>query len=218
MHYHLENIQHEPTLEEMTTAAIKILQKEDKGFVLYIEGAFIDKAHHENRARLAIDETVELAKAVEAAVKLTNEEDTLIVVTADHSQPLVMNGYAKRGHDILGVTSLEQFVEQDERVKNIFNYNLKYTTLNYGNGPGFSTNIESDLKNNIDISKIVFIDRGHRVLVKNCVLIISSFQKICIIDIHPYMPSNLPFTLEKMYQFMLEDHGVIYSMVFTNKH
>lgn len=150
MHYHLEDVKSEPTLEEMTVAAIQLLQKEANGFVLYVEGALIDKAHHANMARYAIDETVEFAKAIEAATKLTKEEDTLIVVTADHSQPLVMNGYAERGHDILGITSMEAITKEVGDVSKLLNAKMPYFTLNYGNGPGYTTNVESDLRNGVD--------------------------------------------------------------------
>lgn len=41
--------------------------------------------------------------AVELAVNMTSEEDTLIVVTADHSHVFTMGGYPSRGRNILGV-------------------------------------------------------------------------------------------------------------------
>jgi alkaline phosphatase len=50
---------------------------------------------------LALDETVEFAKAVETAANLTDEEDTLIVVTADHAHTMSISGYPARGNDIL---------------------------------------------------------------------------------------------------------------------
>lgn len=40
----------EPTLTEMTVAAIKMLQKEERGFFLFIEGGRIDNAQHDNLA------------------------------------------------------------------------------------------------------------------------------------------------------------------------
>lgn len=47
-------------------------------------------------------EIQELEEAVEAALNMTNIEDTLIIVTADHSHVMTINGYPSRGHDILG--------------------------------------------------------------------------------------------------------------------
>jgi alkaline phosphatase len=70
--------------------------------IVLITGGRIDTAHHETRAHISLDETVEFAKAVQAAVDLTNEEDTLIVVTSDHSHTLTLSGYAVRGNPIFG--------------------------------------------------------------------------------------------------------------------
>lgn len=58
--------------------------------------------HHDTKAHLALDETVEFAKAIKAAADLTDEEDTLIVVTADHAHAMTYNGYPVRGNNIFG--------------------------------------------------------------------------------------------------------------------
>lgn len=52
----------EPSLTEMTKAAIKILnnKKNTDGWVLMVEGGKIDQAHHQNHARLALEEMVKL--------------------------------------------------------------------------------------------------------------------------------------------------------------
>ncbi|XP_050548296.1 alkaline phosphatase, tissue-nonspecific isozyme-like, partial [Daktulosphaira vitifoliae] len=120
------NIEMQPTLTEMTIKAIKLLQKEKNGFVLFVESGLIDIAHHNTYAKFALDETVELSKAVSEAVALTNETETLIVVTADHAHTLTMAGYPARGTNILGATS---WLAQDD---------LPYTTLSYANGPSNS--------------------------------------------------------------------------------
>ncbi len=44
--------------------------------------------------------------AVEKAVEMTDEEDTLIVVTADHSHVFTMGGYTKLTSDILGIPNM----------------------------------------------------------------------------------------------------------------
>jgi len=38
----------EPSLGEMTTAAIEVLRKNKNGYVLFVEGGRIDHAHHQN--------------------------------------------------------------------------------------------------------------------------------------------------------------------------
>lgn len=50
-------------------------------------------AHHENRARLALDETLQLHYAVENVVQLASLSDTLIIVTSDHSHTMSIGGY-----------------------------------------------------------------------------------------------------------------------------
>lgn len=82
-----------PSLSEMTKAAIEILQKEKNGFFLFVEGARIDMAHHENFARIALDETKEFSETIAMARKMTSLDDTLIVVTSDHSHTMTYNGY-----------------------------------------------------------------------------------------------------------------------------
>jgi len=124
MKYHLKaDASIQPTLAEMTRKAIEILKKEENGFFLFVEGGLIDAAHHQTVARMALDETVELSKAVQQAVDMTSEDDTLIVVTSDHSHTMTMAGYPVRGNDIL---SLSGSLGIDE---------LPYTTLSYANGP-----------------------------------------------------------------------------------
>jgi alkaline phosphatase len=68
-----------------------------------VEGGRIDHAHHDNFAKMALHESVRFDEAVAAALEVTSRDDTLIVVTADHSHALTMNGYPDRGNDILGV-------------------------------------------------------------------------------------------------------------------
>lgn len=108
----------------MTEKAIKILQKEKNGFFLFVEGGEIDFGHHANLAHKALDETVEFAKAIQKAADLTSEEDTLIVVTADHAHTMSMSGYPARGNDILGLYGKGKD-------------GLPYATLSYANGPGY---------------------------------------------------------------------------------
>lgn len=89
----LANNELQPTLTEMTAKALEVLKKNENGFLLFVEGGRIDTSHHENRARLALEEVVEFHKAVEFVKQNTNEDETLIVVTADHSHPFSVGGY-----------------------------------------------------------------------------------------------------------------------------
>lgn len=50
----------QPTLSDMTVAAIRMLKGNKNGFFLFVEGGRIDQAHHENKARKALDETLQV--------------------------------------------------------------------------------------------------------------------------------------------------------------
>nr|AUF74484.1 Cry8Ea3 toxin-binding alkaline phosphatase [Holotrichia parallela] len=126
--YHLDAEDNDPSLTEMTEKAIELLASAENGYFLFVEGGRIDHAHHETRAQKALDETVEFHKAIERAVELTNKEDTLIVVTADHAHTMSVSGYAERGNDILGICD-----KADDE--------LPYMTLSYANGPGYRASV-----------------------------------------------------------------------------
>jgi alkaline phosphatase len=122
----------EPSLAEMTTKAIQILQKNRKGYFLMVEAGRIDHAHHEGNAYRALTDTIALSDAVRAATALTNAKDTLILVTADHSHVLTISGYPARGNPILGLVKGPGATRPSLDVKG-----KPYTTLSYANGPGF---------------------------------------------------------------------------------
>ena len=75
----------EPSLTNMTNKAIDILSRNPNGYFLLVEGGHIDTNHHESKAQRALSDFVAFDEAVDAALKKTNEEETLTIVTADHS-------------------------------------------------------------------------------------------------------------------------------------
>jgi len=87
----------EPTLAEMTELAIRILSRAPGGYFLLVEGGRIDHALHANNAACALEEAAAFDDAVSRALALTSGADTLVVVTADHSHGLAINGYPKIG-------------------------------------------------------------------------------------------------------------------------
>lgn len=96
MQYHLFNDKtYEPTLMDMTRKALQVMKKNPNGYVLLVESARIDHAHHENRANLALAETVHFHEVVEFVRSQVDESETLIVVTADHSHTMSISGYPK---------------------------------------------------------------------------------------------------------------------------
>jgi len=103
----------EPSLTEMTEKAIRILAPSPKGYFLMVEAGRIDHAHHEGNAARALNEAVELSRAVDRAAALAGD-DTLILVTADHSHTLFMAGYPVRGNPILGKTAVGGALAKDQ--------------------------------------------------------------------------------------------------------
>ncbi|AKS42822.1 alkaline phosphatase [Wenzhouxiangella marina] len=126
----------EPSLSEMTAMAVERLSSRPEGFFLMVEGARIDHAHHANNAYRALVDTIELARAVQAAMERVDPSETLIVVTADHGHALTFGGYGRRGNPIMGVAmrpdyeggGISPLTDPEGR---------KLTVLGYATGPGY---------------------------------------------------------------------------------
>lgn len=86
--YAVPFIQTVPTLEEMTKAALNILDEDPDGFFLMIEGGAVDWAAHNNRSGRMIEEQIGFNWAVLAVVNWVEQhshwDETLVIVTADH--------------------------------------------------------------------------------------------------------------------------------------
>lgn len=120
----------EPSLAQMTRAAITRLSREEDGYVLMVEGGRIDHAHHGTNAARALEDTDALDQAVKAALDMTDPADTLVIVTADHSHTMTLAGYPPRGNPILG--KVQYPTGALARAAD----GKPYTTLGYMNGPG----------------------------------------------------------------------------------
>jgi alkaline phosphatase len=121
----------EPSLAEMTRAAISSLSSNPNGYLLMVEAGRIDHAHHAGNAARALADTVALDEAVAAAVASTDPDDTLIMVTADHSHVFVIQGYPGRNNPILGLVSYPDGAGNARGLDG-----KPFTTLSYMNGPG----------------------------------------------------------------------------------
>lgn len=103
MSYETERGETEPSVADMTVAAIKALEGNENGFYLMVEGGRVDHANHAGNANRAFMDGVAFAKAVALADEMTDDEDTLIIVTADHEHAIAFNGYCGRGTPITGL-------------------------------------------------------------------------------------------------------------------
>lgn len=123
----------EPSLAEMTEFAISALDRPadtEEGFFLMVEAGRIDHGHHAGNAYRALHDTIALDAAVRAALAATDPQETLIVVTADHSHTLTISGYPARGNPIFG------YVADSHGEAMLDREGHPYTTLGYMNGPG----------------------------------------------------------------------------------
>ncbi|MDR2452831.1 MAG: alkaline phosphatase [Candidatus Accumulibacter sp.] len=84
----------QPDVVEEMQSAIQILSRNRNGFVLMVESARIDKYSHSMDAERAIYDTIMLDNAVRAAQEWAraNGNNTLILITADHSHPVSVIG------------------------------------------------------------------------------------------------------------------------------
>ncbi len=131
----------EPSLTEMSTKALGILQKSGKPYFLMVEGGRIDHALHESNAKRALVDAVAFDNALKAVIEKAKQTDpdlehTLIVVTADHDHTMVLNGYARRTGPTTptnpGILGLVKNV-----ITGAFDLDadgMPYTILGFGNG------------------------------------------------------------------------------------
>ncbi|MCV3213628.1 alkaline phosphatase [Plectonema radiosum NIES-515] len=88
-------INENPTLQNLTTAALNVLGKDQDGFWLMVEGGDIDWSAHDNNIDNLIGTVNDFDKAVKSTIDWINSnggwEDNLLIVTADHDHYLNLN-------------------------------------------------------------------------------------------------------------------------------
>lgn len=129
--WHTEQCNDEtPTLSQMATKAIDLLDDTDEGFFLMIEGAHIDKHSHSNLDAEMAEALEEFDNTVAVALEYAkNDGNTLVVVTADHETgAIVLNddgtySFTQGGHSGANVPLFaygsDTFIENGEVVYNI---------------------------------------------------------------------------------------------------
>ncbi|MEW4531126.1 alkaline phosphatase [Maioricimonas sp. JC845] len=90
--YSAEELLQNPTLPEMTTAALEYLEARDKPFWLLVESGDVDWANHDNN----LDNSIGAVRSGDAAIKVITDwveensdwSESLMIVTADHGHYL----------------------------------------------------------------------------------------------------------------------------------
>ena len=99
----------QPMLEEMTSKALNVLQKNRKGFVLMVEGASIDKQAHNMDTERWILDTIEFDRAIKVAQDFAEKDgQTLVIITADHE----CSGVALIGGSTVTDARLQELVKE----------------------------------------------------------------------------------------------------------
>lgn len=134
----------EPGLPEMARFALARLEagaraRGGKGYYLMIEGGRIDHGHHASNPYRALKEAQMFSATVAEVLKSVNLDETLVLVTADHSHTLTIAGYPQRGNDILGYIKPVAGGESEGGLSKegyaLDDHGQPMTTLGYINGP-----------------------------------------------------------------------------------
>ncbi|HMO24987.1 MAG TPA: alkaline phosphatase [Tepidisphaeraceae bacterium] len=85
LNYSIERIPSEPTLGQMTRAALDRLSRNPDGFLLQVEAGRVDHAAHNNDAAALVSDQLEFDDAIAVAFDFAiRRDDTLLIVTTDH--------------------------------------------------------------------------------------------------------------------------------------
>ena len=117
-----------PTLTEMTAKAIDLLDDDEDGFFLMVEGAHIDKNSHSNNGDGMKDALLSFDKAIGYALEYAETHgDTLVIVTADHEtggitlqdgEYIYTTGDHTGANVPLLVYGCDDFIKNGEAIKN----------------------------------------------------------------------------------------------------
>jgi len=90
----------EPSLTEMTRKAIELLNQNENGFFLMVEGSKVDMAAHSKDAVGTVTEFLEFNRAFQAAVDFARKDgNTTVIAVADHGTSGIQMGDANfRGY------------------------------------------------------------------------------------------------------------------------
>lgn len=137
MQYAINNKPSDLTLAQTVKKAIDLLDNNEKGFFMMVEGGKIDWANHANDAASSIYEIIDFDNAIGEAIDFykKNPDNTLIVICADHETGGLSLGNGKYKyesnpailkHQKLSVDSLTMVLKNYKAVKQ---QNVKYSEI-----------------------------------------------------------------------------------------
>jgi alkaline phosphatase len=116
--YDVSFIESVPTLEEMTKAAINVLDNDPDGFFMMVEAGAVDWASHHQQPQRLIEEQIAFNEAIKAAIewlrKNSNWDQTLLIITGDHETGYLTgpdSGHTQEGPVWYDLTNYGQAVQ-----------------------------------------------------------------------------------------------------------
>lgn len=80
----------------------------------------IDHAHHSTQPHISLEETLEFDRAIALARRKLSDEDTLIVVSSDHSHTMTYAGYGVDSFTVLVLIKVLQYLNEFRNVEQIY--------------------------------------------------------------------------------------------------
>ena len=102
----------QPSLAEMVGAAIETLQRRAGGYLLVVDAGLVGRAALDNQAERALQETVELDRAVAVALQYAGTKTLVLVAGGEATGGMALNGYPlrqDRGVSLLGGMNAQGF-------------------------------------------------------------------------------------------------------------
>ena len=91
---------------------------------------------------MSLWEYLEFDKAVGVGIEMTKADDTILLVSADHSHVFTLGGYGKRGTDIFGLGEKEATYISWETLNGTDEENIHL--IGYANGPGYKVQLQTN--------------------------------------------------------------------------
>jgi alkaline phosphatase len=129
-----------PTLQNLTTAALDVLSKDKDGFWLMVEGGDIDWSAHDNNIDNLIGTILDFDKAVKSTIEWIQAnggwEKNQLIVTADHDHYLTLNDNFPALLQTKGAEALTE-IDNSAEAGNFWgaDSNVKYGWGNHSNRP-----------------------------------------------------------------------------------
>lgn len=113
MNYDFDRSESEPSLEEMTVKAIELLNRNENGFFLLVEGSKTDYASHAHDPVGVVSESLSYDKAFRAAVEFAKKDgNTIVISCADHGNGGMTIGVGQSGY---AQTNISSYIEPLKR-------------------------------------------------------------------------------------------------------